>query len=679
MGKAGARGGQAVVCGVLGAVGCAALFGGKSGPFWSTDDLGATAAPSGLLAAVLADRPAPRAPLPEELAAVEVPAGVRLERVLGRRAMEPGGPVVFLPDGRRLLSLAETGDLRVWDPVTRAQLALFPACEKGRATALALSRDGKLAASAIAGGRICVRDLADGHVVRSWTAHAAPIKALAFTTGGEILSYAYQREVWAPNQIGATIIQQPGGGELRRWRLGEERPAGEFYLGPADAVAFAADGSLMVARDLEGALRALDGRGQTLWTAKAGEYYYFALVDHDRQLLAINALELHLLDARTGHPLGELKATSALHHAMNWRNEPESWSDCIVPTPDGRHVITALREDSFLFVWDLAARREVEHPHGLTFPACHAVFSPDGTVLASNDLQLWDAIARLPLGAGVYAEGISADGRRAVGSGGDLSIRLWDLDRGVEIARRRLAKPATVRLSAAGDRMLLGFENEWARVADVATGAEIWSLGGRAGKGPWALSPDGQLAVTSTYTGIGLTVHDVTTGKGLWNTPLPDYEPAIAAFSPDSRLLAYTDRYHQLCVRTARDGREVQRLPGTKRLASIAFSPDGRYLLSVEFGDIVIFDLAGSGKEVRRIEYPGGMTALGPGVLAFSPGQASRSIELSRLADGAALGKITIGERFGVVSSLALAAGGTRLLVATSRGQTLVFAMPSRF
>ena len=53
-------------------------------------------------------------------------------------------------------------------------------------------------------------------------------------------------------------------------------------------------------------------------------------------------------------------------------------------------------------------------------------------------------------------------------------------------------------------------------------------------------------------------------------------------------------------------------------------------------------------------------------------------IELSRIADGTALGKITLGERFGQVSSLALAAGGTRFLVGTSRGQTLVFAMNAK-
>jgi hypothetical protein len=69
------------------------------------------------------------------------------------------------------------------------------------------------------------------------------------------------------------------------------------------------------------------------------------------------------------------------------------------------------------------------------------------------------------------------------------------------------------------------------------------------------------------------------------------------------------------------------------------------------------------------------MTALGPDLLVFSRHESSRVIDLSRLSDGAALGKIMLGERFGVVTSLALAAGGRRLVVGTSRGQVLVFAM----
>jgi WD40 repeat protein len=675
VGKGRAQGAGAIVCGAIAAVaGCAALFAGKSGPFWSTDELKDVLPPSGLLAAVLADNPLPRAPLPDELQAVEATPPIRLERVLGRPAMDPGGglPVAFLPDGRRLISIA-AGELRIWDPVTRTQLTKFPACDKGLVTALAVSRDGRLAAAAIAPGRICVRDLVDGHVVRSWEAHTAPIKTLTFVTGGQLISYAYERARVAETQMGPMLERAEEGGELRRWRLDEERPDAQFVVGPASAVRAAADGSVIVVRDLTGTLRALDAGGRLLWTGKRGEHFDFTFVDHDRQLLVLGSGPVRLLDARTGGDLGALKAMTAL--PKFWPNGQAGWkSSCLAVTPDGRRAITALHDDPYFFIWDLATRREVEHPHSLNFPACTGTFSPDGTLLVTPDLQLWDATARLPLpdrSTNVLA--VSADGRRAITEGTDLTMRLWDIERGAAIARRRLTKGVSVALSAPGDKMLLGFENGWVRLYDVATGAELWSLDGRAGGGPWSLSPDGRLAVTSTYKG-GLVVHDVTTGKGLWNTPLPDHERAATAFSPDGKLLAHTDLHHQVMVRIAQDGREVRRFPEVKRRWRLAFSPDGRYLLA-DAGETVIYDLAAEGKEVRRVPYPGGLMVVGPGLLVFSQSHGSRTIELSRLSDGTVVGKLTLGERFGVVSSMAMSAAGSRLLVGTSRGQTLVFAM----
>jgi hypothetical protein len=127
-------------------------------------------------------------------------------------------------------------------------------------------------------------------------------------------------------------------------------------------------------------------------------------------------------------------------------------------------------------------------------------------------------------------------------------------------------------------------------------------------------------------------------------------------------------------VRIAQDGREVRRFPEVKRRWRLAFSPDGRHLLA-DAGETVIYDLAAEGKEVRRVPYPGGLMVVGPGLLVFSQSHGSRLIELSRLSDGTVVGKLTLGERFGVVSSMAMSAAGSRLLVGTSRGQTLVFAM----
>jgi WD40 repeat protein len=178
--------------------------------------------------------------------------------------------------------------------------------------------------------------------------------------------------------------------------------------------------------------------------------------------------------------------------------------------------------------------------------------------------------------------------------------------------------------------------------------------------------------VTSSYA-QGLAVHDVRTGKELWRAPLAPFSHAVAAFSPDGRLLAHVDRDDRVTVRRAADGTEVRRFGASRPRVSLTYSPDGRYLLADEL-EPAFFDAA-TGAEVRRIPVFQGFAALGPGgLVAFSRRQTSRTVELSRLPDGAPLGTITLDPRFGVVTALALSADGARLLIGTARGQTLVLA-----
>jgi WD40 repeat protein len=658
----------------LAVAGCSWLS-GKGGPFWSTEDLGAARGPSGLLAAVLADRAPPRDPLPDELRAVESTAPFRLERVLGRSAMIHPEPseAAFLPDGRRLLSLGRRGDIRIWDPITRTQLADFPSCGDGFAAAFAISTDGRLIAYGTDVGWICVVDLADGHVVRHWQAHTTELRALRLTPDGDLMSFGYQQQSCSESPFGTSCDREEAGGELRRWHLDRADPVFEVKLGSATKMAISADGTLVVGRDSDGTLHAWDGRGRALWTGKKNAWAGFALADHDRRLVVAEPRRVHLLDALTGAERGDLTPAS---RRIVWfgQSETEPWRDCVGVMPDGR-AVTVPSNDSFAYVWDLDARREVGHPLGGDFPGCNAsaAFSPDGTLLATGDLALWDAIAYRPLPyRSVGAILMSADGRRALVWSEDMTAHLWDVDRGVELARRRLGRPVSLALSAGGDRMLVASEDGWARLYDVATGAPLWSLPGRARTGQWKLSPDGRFAVTSSYEN-GLAVHDVTTGKELWRAPLAPFSLAVAAFSPDGRSLAHVDRDDRVTIRRAADGTEVRRFGLSKPRVSLTYSSDGRYLLADEH-EPVFFDAA-TGTEVRRISVFQGLAALGPGgLVAFSKRQTSCSVELSRLPDGEPLGTITLDPRFGVVTTLTFSADGTRLLIGTARGQTLVLA-----
>jgi len=654
-----------------------------SGPFWSTDEIAPRFAPTGLRAELLAHRPTPRAPTPDELKDVTASAPIRLERVLGRYSMHHTEvwQVAFLPDGRRLLSHGRKGDLKIWDPVTGALLKDFPHCP-GHSNLfqpkLVLSPDGRLAAEFI-GASVCVRDLDDGHVVKQWGPHDAGIDTLAFAPRGEIVTYAYQDEYWGEYSWGMERVQEEKGGEMRRWRLDANAPVAEAKLGPSITARAAPDGSLIVLLGPDKLLRGFDGSGQRLWTAKRTGWGHFSFLPDGHRLLVTETKRIHLVDARTGEELGDLRPTSPVQKLQPMPDDlGASWNgECTVVSPDGRRAFTSLYDDRGMWVWDLETRREIEHTFNRDIPACLAALSGDGTLLATpergyGEIELWDPATLLPvLDRSQYWLQISSDGRRAVTLGSDRFVRLWDLDGGVELARRRTAKGGSIGLSHGGDRLLFSDGDGWNDLIDVATGARLWSISRRAAGGYPTLSPDGQLATTTTHT-EGLGVHDVATGRQLWRLGRRDYQDAIAAFTPDSRLIVNQDADEILTVRNARDGRPLRRIGRPGHRWSVAISPDGKYLLE-RSAVLVIYQLD-TGREIRRLPHDRFTFALAHGIIALARGERTPIIELSRIEEGAPLGKITLGPRYGVVTGLAFSGDGARLLVGTDRGVILVLA-----
>jgi WD40 repeat protein len=654
-----------------------------TGPFWSTDDIPPQLAPTGLRAELLANHPAPRAPTPDELHDVTASPPIRLERVLGQYGMHHSAvwQVAFLPDGRRLLSHGRNGDIKIWDPITHTRLKDFTHCpgySNALQAGLVLSPDGRLAAT-IVGGNICVRDLDDGHVVKQWAAHEAGIDTVAFAPGGEIVTYAYQDEYIAQYSWGSEVAQEEKGGEMRRWRLDAAAKVSEAKLGPSITAGASPDGSLIALLRPDQVLRAFDGSGQPLWTAKRKGWGRFTFLPDGHRLLVTETKRLHLVDARTGDDLGDLTPTSPVEKLQQRPDEgPASWNgECTVVSPDGRRALTSLYDDRATWVWDLETRRQLEHTFNHDIPLCLGALSGDGTLVATPDrdwgeVRIWDPTTLLPLSdRGNHWLQISSDGRRAVTLASDLVVRLWDLDGGVEIARRRTLKGGSISLSGGGDRLLVSDGDQWNDLIDVATGVRQWSISGRAATGYPKLSRDGQLAATTTYT-EGLGVHDVATGKQLWRLTHRDYQDDVAAFTPDSRLIVNQDADEILTVRNARDGRPVRRIGRPSKRWSIAISPDGKYLVERSTGFVIYrFD---TGREIRRFPYGRYTFALADGVIALARGEHTPIIELARLEDGAALGKIALGPRFGVVTGLAMSADGARLLVGTDRGVILVLA-----
>jgi hypothetical protein len=76
-------------------------------------------------------------------------------------------------------------------------------------------------------------------------------------------------------------------------------------------------------------------------------------VSGGRRLLVVEPERIFLADAATGVELLTFQAKTPLTKLFA-PTEHAQWGECLKVTPDGHYAITALREDGYVFVWDVA-------------------------------------------------------------------------------------------------------------------------------------------------------------------------------------------------------------------------------------------------------------------------------------------------------------------------------------
>ena len=205
----------------------------------------------------------------------------------------------------------------------------------------------------------------------------------------------------------------------------------------------------------------------------------------------------------------------------------------------------------------------------------------------------------------VWDVAFTPDGRSVLSASADKTLILWDVETGAEIRRFEghvepiislaLSPDGTTALSYARDGRLI----HW----DIATGTAIrtsdeWQ---NINIGEWGVvvfSPDGQhAALTSGETiSTDITVWNLATGDVTYQPqPAPQFEIRALAFSPDGQYLvgggkmAVPDTFGLNDILSAAylwelgTGTEVRSFlqDGIETITGVAFSADGRYLVTV--------------------------------------------------------------------------------------------------
>jgi WD40 repeat protein/DNA-binding SARP family transcriptional activator len=456
----------------------------------------------------------------------------------------PVHAVAVNEDGRRALSVAANGSVRLWDMAQYRSIADLKG-HTGSVNAVGflagIRPDEARALTAGTDGTIRLWDLAAGTMARAFSDGSSPVNCLAVEPDGRF------------------VLAGTADGSITRWEIGSGRPMAHFkgHEGAVLTIAVSADG----ATALSGAM----DRTVIHWDLQTGA----AL----QRLKGHNNTVATLINHQVGHS-GPVRGV-AFHE-------------------DGRRCIT-VSDDQSVVVWDLAGGKQlVRHRPALVgflnvAPSGHSNQFWLGAL--DNRILLFDVESRQILETFHGHEGrVEAlapmpDGRSLLSGAADGTLRIWDTWNGAELRRARYTTSgAALGLSPDGQIAALGGWDGRVSLVDLSSGAllDAHAIHTEMVYGGIHFLPDGQEIVSAAGEVFGrsgdndIRIWDRSSGKV--RLTLAGHEELIwdIALSPDGRLLASGSRDGTLRIWDLVEGRgRVLYRAHPQGVRTVAFSPDG--------------------------------------------------------------------------------------------------------
>ena len=231
--------------------------------------------------------------------------------------------------------------------------------------------------------------------------------------------------------------------------------------------------------------------------------------------------------------------------------------------------------------------------------AAQELYSIDPNNNTGADISVFPQLRHI---VGVESIAFSSDGRYIVSSSSEV-IKLWDAASGREIRSftGHSGWVNVIALSPDDKHIASGSCDKTIKLWDVASGDEIRSFTGHSG---WvntiAFSPDGKQIVSGSYDWYpwDRTNTDVDDSIRIWDTDtgheirtIKGHSNSInsVAFSPDGKQIVSGSEDKTIKLWDASTGQEIRTFSGySKSVKSAAFSPDGRFIVSCA-GELNIF------------------------------------------------------------------------------------------
>lgn len=475
-----------------------------------------------------------------------------------------------------------------------------------RVDAIAFAPDGRTFLSGSGDGIVHLWDVQTGEEIRQFKGHSDRFSEVVFSPDGRLALTSNRDKT-------ARLWDVQTGRELRRFE----------HMGEADLVAFAPDGTAVWTGDDRVAQLWRIDTGALVRKIETGDWAPLDVSPDGVYLLVAHPDgRMQLWDAQSGQPLRTLNGAGAgvswAHFAANGRyilsdagdNTAILWETASGEklrtftghtenvfdadlSADGSLVVTASL-DTTARLWDSATGAERYRLAAHTGSVHAAAFSPDGQFLltASTDstVRLWDLgklhepdsfAAQQGL---IFGLAFSPDGKQLLtGSSGDRTAVLWDVTSGRQLKTLQLASRGdTVLFSRDGAQVLSasGYGGP-PQLFDLQSGAELLRLDEDNSVLGVAFSPAGDTVVTANHESV--SVWDIQTRQRVKQFSVPNGTVVTIALSPDGKtLVTGSDGTKPVRVRLwdLASGQQVQGFDDPAPVNSVAFSPNGKYILS---------------------------------------------------------------------------------------------------
>ncbi len=467
-------------------------------------------------------------------------------------------------------------------------------------------------------------DLVNGGEIKRWTGHNSSITELAFSQDGHRLI--------SGGNDGSLILWDLEGHKFRDLKGQPGSISSLVITKNGNLLSGSTDGSLVLwDLDTGEMLRSYEGIISGITAIAVAKDNLFAVSAHaDATLYLWNLNDISPVNILKQDGIGAI--------------------DAVAVNADGSQIFitTGPQISAFLRMINSKDGRLL-HEQSIIGPTDDLVISPDGAYVLygfSNIIQQWNVQSGLIQGylwghaKNITDIAISADGRLALSSSEDGTLRVWNLGIQLDLKTYDLqlsGMPNAIDVSSDGKYLLLAtvLNNGMNELGlfDIAENKIIRTyLGANLSVPPGGakISPDAKyVAVAGTMLDSGIPVvmiWELESGIGICKyIRIPAMARAVA-FSPNSQsLLVGTqdpiNNTGQLSLLDIKTCEMVRQFDNTEDVASIAFSADGNHAITGTgyFARAILWDVA-TGKEIRRFSYGTQLPLLD---LAYGPNEST--------------------------------------------------------